>query len=99
MEIDWKGIMDEIGELASERLEYLVDSSKEDLKAYGKEIAKSMVIALRSGRQDLRDELLDQIEMLAEIHRIELNREAKAFMKDVLEISMRIGKAAIKVAL
>lgn len=96
MEIDWKAVVDEIGELASDRLEYFIDSSKADLKAYGKDIAKSMIIALRSGRKDLRDELLEQIEMIAEIHRIELNREAKAFMTDLLEVGMRIGKVALK---
>lgn len=95
MEIDWKAVIDEIGELASERLHDIVDSGRDDLKAYGKEIAKSMIIALRSGRKDLRDELLGQIEMIAEIHRIELNREAKEFMTDLLEVGMRIGKVAL----
>ncbi len=95
MQIDWKAIVDEIGDLASERLEYLVDSGKDDLKAYGKDIAKSLVVAIRSGSQDLQDEIYEQVEMLAEIHRIELNREAKQFLQDVLEVGLRVGKVAL----
>ncbi len=95
MEIDWKAIVDEIGTLMSDRLEYYVDSNKEELKAYGKDIAKSLVIAIRSGRADLQAEIYEQIEMIAEIHRIQLNREARDMMRSVLEIGMRIGKVAI----
>lgn len=95
MQIDWKAIVDEIGALASEKLEYFVDSGKDNLKAYGKDLAKSLIVAIRSGREDLQDEIYEQIEMLAEIHRIELNREAKDMLDSMLAIGLRVGKVAL----
>lgn len=95
MQIDWKAIIEEIGALAGEKLESLVDSGRDDLKAYGKDLAKSLVIAIRSGREDLQDEIYEQIEMLAEIHRIELNQEARDMLDSMLAIGLRVGKVAL----
>lgn len=95
MQIDWKAIVEEIGALAGEKLESLVDSGRDDLKAYGKDLAKSLVIAIRSGREDLQDEIYEQIEMLAEIHRIELNQEARDMLDSMLAIGLRVGKVAL----
>ena len=93
--MDWKAIVKELGDDLTERLQYLVEGAEEDIKAYGLEIAESMVIAVRSGRKDLQDELGDQLIMLAEIHRIEISREIEAWLMAASKTAVKIGLAAL----
>ena len=93
--IDWKKVVEELGGVLSERLEDLGEGAAEDLQAYGKDIAKGIIVALRSGRTDLIDELRDQAIILAEIHRIKLNNDALDMLERAGDIAWKIGGAAI----
>ena len=97
MGLDWKIIREELSSVISESLYELVEGAEEDLKAYGVEIANSLIISMRTGRADLRRELQDQCVMLAEIHRIRLNTAAKDVLDNVINIGMRLGRAALGV--
>jgi len=93
--MDWKKVVDALGDVLSKRLSALVEGAEDDLRAYGKDIAKGIIVALRSGRQDLRDELKDQAIMLGEIHRIRVSNEAVAMLDLAGDIALKIGVAAI----
>ena len=95
--MDWKLLKTELGDIISESLTGLVEGAEEDLKSYGLEIARSMVVAIRTGRADLRRELQDQAVMLGEIHRIRFNNEAQSVLNKVMDIGMRIGATALGV--
>ena len=99
MNIDWKKVVEELGSVLSDRLSGLVDAAEDDaegdLQAYGKDIAKGIIVALRSGRKDLRDELKDQAIMLGEIHRIKLSNEALDMLDLAGDIALKVGVAAI----
>ncbi len=95
MNIDWKKVVEELGSVLSDRLSGLVEGAAEDLEAYGKDIAKGIIVALRSGRTDLIDELRDQAIMLAEIHRIKVSNEALDMLDLAGNIALKVGVAAI----
>ena len=97
MGLNWKIIREELSGVISESLYELVEGAEEDLKAYGVEIANSLIIAMRTGRADLQRELQDQVVMLAEVHRIRLNTAAKDTLDKVINIGMRLGRAALGV--
>lgn len=95
--MDWKVIREELGDIISESLTELVEGAEADLKAYGAEIARGMIVAIRTGRNDLRQELQDQVVMLGEVHRIRVSNEAKVVLDKVFDIGMRLGVAALGV--
>lgn len=95
MNIDWKKVVEELGDVLSDRLELLLDDAEGDLKAYGKDIAKSIIVAVRTGRKDLLDELQDQAVMLAELHRIKVNNAALDMIDFAADIAVKIGVAAM----
>jgi len=95
--MDWKLLKTELGNILSESLAELVEGAEEDLKAYGLEIARSMVVAIRTGRADLRRELQEQAVMLGEVHRIRFNNEARVVLDKIMDIGMRIGATALGV--
>ncbi len=95
--MDWKLMKMELGALISESIVELVEGAEEDLKTYGLEIANNMIVAIRLGREDLRRELQDQLVMLGEIHRIKVSNAGEAVLNRVIDIGMRIGKAALGV--
>jgi hypothetical protein len=95
--MDWKVIREELGDIISESLTELVEGAEADLKAYGVEIARGMIVAIRTGRNDLRRELQDQAVMLGEVHRIRVSNEAKVVLDKVIDIGMRLGVAALGV--
>jgi hypothetical protein len=97
MGLNWTLIRKEIGDILSESLADLVEGAEEDLKSYGAEIANNMIVAIRTGRKDLQRELQDQFVMLGEIHRIRLTNEAEVVLGRVIDIGMRIGRAALGV--
>lgn len=93
--MNWKLVREELSGVISDSLVELVEGAEEDLKTYGVEIANGMIIAMRLGRADLRAELKDQVGMLAEIHRIRLSNEAEVMLNKIIDIGMRIGRAAV----
>lgn len=95
--MNWTIIKGELGDIISESLTELVEGAEEDLKAYSIEIARGMIVAMRTGRADLRRELQDQVVMLGEIHRIRLSNEAEALLNKTIDIGMRLGVAALGV--
>ena len=95
--MNWKIIREELGSIVSESLYELVEGAEEDLRKYGMEIARGMIVALRTGRNDLRRELQDQVVMLGEIHRIKINTAAKDVLDRTIDIGMRLGRAALGV--
>lgn len=95
--MNWKIIRDELGDIIKESLIELVEGAEEDLKSYGMEIARGMIVAIRTGRADLRRELQSQVVMLGEIHRIRFTNEAKVVLDRVIDIGMRLGAAALGV--
>ena len=97
MGLNWKIIREELSGVIEDSLAELVEGAEEDLKSYGVEIANSLIIAMRTGRADLRRELQDQFVMLAEIHRIRLNTAAKDVLDNIINIGMRLGRAALGV--
>ena len=82
-----------------DNLEELADGASADLTAYAKEIAKDLVAATTQGRGDLVAHLIRQTRMLAEKHRIRMNRAAQATFKKVLAIAARTIRAMIGAAL
>ncbi len=54
MGLNWKIIREELSGVISDSLYELVEGAEEDLKAYGVEIANSLIIAMRTGRADLQ---------------------------------------------
>ena len=97
MGLNWKIIREELSGVIEDSLAELVEGAEEDLKSYGVEIANNLIIAMRTGRADLRRELQDQFVMLAEIHRIRLNTAAKDVLDNIINIGMRLGRAALGV--
>jgi hypothetical protein len=95
--MNWKVIREELGSIVSESLYELVEGAEDDLREFGMEIARGMIVALRTGRDDLRRELQDQVVMLGEIHRIKVNTAAKDVLDKVIDIGMRLGRAALGV--
>jgi hypothetical protein len=93
--MDWKLMRDELAGIIEESLAELVEGAREDLKAYGAEIARNLIVAIRLGRADLREELQQQFVMLGEIHRIRFNNEAENVMRKTIDIAVRVGKAAV----
>lgn len=93
--MDWKAIVKALGDDMSDRLQYLVDGAEEDIQEYGMAIAESMIIAVRSGRKDLQDELGDQLSLLAETYRVTLSREVEVMLIGAAKTAVNIGLAMI----
>jgi predicted neutral ceramidase superfamily lipid hydrolase len=97
MGLNWKIIREELSGVISDSLAELVEGAEDDLKAYAVGIANSLIIAVRTGRADLRQELQDQVVMIAEIHRIRISNEAEVVLNKIVNIGMRLGRAALGV--
>lgn len=96
LKIDWERIVEDAAEEGKEALKEFLDGAAEDLKTFGKEIAKDMIQAIRDGREDLVAQLKAQGRTLAEAHRIRLNHIA---WDQAMNIFERISKIAVKAAL
>lgn len=93
--MNWDEITAEVGGILHDALDDVVTQGRADLKAYAADIAKDLVDAIRNDRADLRRELFGQALLLAELHRIRLNRTAKTVLSQVLEVAARVGKALL----
>lgn len=93
--MNWGKISKELGGIVSDSLKELAEGAEEDLKAYGEAIANSMIVAVRTGREDLRREVVEQAKLLAETHRIRVAKEANGVLEKILSVAVRVGAAAM----
>lgn len=96
--VDFDSVRAEVEEILKNSLDGLVQGAREDVQRYVFTISNDLVSAIRDGRDDLRQELLAQMGLLAEIHRIRLNREARATLGTVLEVAARVGRTLLQAA-
>lgn len=95
MNINWRELRDELGDIVTETLEGLAEGAKEDLQVVAKAIANDMLVAVRMGRRDLLDDLIDQGRILAEIHRIRMADAAYDALARIADLAFRVGRAAL----
>lgn len=99
IDVDWDGLTGDLKDEVVAGLKGLVDGAKEDLQEFGSAIAKDLVRAVREKREDLLEELGDQIEGLAELNRIRAVNATWAQVKNFVAIVGRVAmKAIAKVA-
>lgn len=96
--IDFDKVTDEIADLVTDALEETVDAASADLKTFGKDIARDIVMVIRSGDDSLLRSLKGQARMLAEINRIRLNRNSRALLNRILDVAARVGKVLLTAA-
>lgn len=93
---NWTQLADDLKVEALSGLDGLIDGAKEDLEAFGKDIANDLIRAVKEKRQDLLSELGHQLEVLAEVNRIRL---VNATWAQVTNVVMVVGRVAMKMAL
>jgi len=98
-QIDLGELRDSIGDILKTTLADIVDGAEEDLKTFGKDIAKDIVAAAKLGRRDLLDELQDQLVVIAEINRIRIHNEPMAAAKKALQVAAEFALKAVAAAI
>ena len=96
-QIDWKSLKGELSDYVVKSLKGTIQDAEADLKAYGTAIASGLIIAIRTGDADLAKELKAQVKVLAEIHRVKLNKKVEGLMNKFMDVGLRIGMAAMTV--
>ena len=98
-QIDFDAVADDIADMVTDALEESVDAASADLKSFGKDIAVDLLAVIRSGDDALLRSLKGQARMLAEIHRIRLNRNSRALLNRILDVAARVGKTILTAAI
>ena len=93
--MNWEALETELSAILKDSLDGVVNGAQEDLKTYGKAIARDLVVVIQANRTDLMDELFDQAILIAEVHRISLNRRAKVTLEKLLQAVARTGLALL----
>lgn len=97
---DWNELGHDLGILVAEQVKPILErASKEgsDLaKRFGLQVGKHLVMAIRSGRDDLKAEVYAQIRILAELLRVELQPFEWDALEKVLATIFRAAAAALK---
>lgn len=93
--MNWEAFVEGLGDEATAALKGLVDGAQEDLKTYGKAIAKDMVAAVRDNRPEIQSELREQLKVLAEIHRIRLVGTTWDFVVERLFQLVKVARLAL----
>lgn len=96
--VDWSALTEELTTIATESLTELAEGAEADLKSFGAEIAGGMIVALRAGDKELREELKLQLRALGEVHRIRLVQEQWDAVSKALSIAMRVGGTVLAAA-
>lgn len=89
MSVDWDSLQEELQEHLGDIASVVLDRAKADVQEYGKRIARLMISAVREGRDDLRQELLDASKMVLELQRIRATNQQMRILETVLNTTFR----------
>ncbi len=89
--VNWEALAGNLGDQAMEVLKGQLDGATDDLKKFGAAIGKDMVRAVRDDRPEVISELKEQMKLVVEMNRIELNNATWDFVGDSL---LQLAKAA-----
>lgn len=92
----WEVLARDLGDVAKDVLQPIAKEAGADVKEFGRQIGKDMVVALRSGREDLKDELVEQARLLAQIQGIRVEKASWDFAERALKLVFRAALAAVK---
>lgn len=95
LKINWEDLALELRGDVLEGIKPFVEGVQEDLQQFGAAIAKDLVRAVRDKREDLLEELGDQLQGLAEVNRIRLVNASWAQIKNILAMAGRVAMKAI----
>lgn len=90
-QVDFEALGKTIGGQAVELFSGLVEGAAADLQAYGEEISKDLLRAVRDDRPEIAAEVKNQIKLLAEIHRL---RTVSTSWEVVANAALMLAKAA-----
>lgn len=94
-EIDFESLGKSLGAQGVDLLKGLLSGAKEDLQAYGQEIGKDLIRAVKEDRPELEAELKEQLKLIAEIHRIRLNETTWEFVGSVFTSLAKAARTAL----
>lgn len=95
LRIDWPGLSNELLGHIRKALGNLASGASEDLELFGREIAQDLVRAMQTGQSSLKDELLVQLRLIAEINRVRLTNEQWATLRAVMDTILRTGSTVL----
>lgn len=84
LDVSWDTFADSIAQRLHASLENLATGAAEDLQRYANVLTRDVVLATRTGRPELRDVVLNQMQLLAEIHRVRLVKEHETLLFEIL---------------
>lgn len=90
--VNFERLTEDVGEALASALAEIVEGAKDDVKTFALDISGDLLHAQLSGNEDLTDQLLDQLKLLAEINRIRVEAKSWALVR---MITQAVLKAAV----
>lgn len=91
--IDLDRLKADLTDALSDGLADLVDGAKQDIKDYASDISKNMLEAHLTGQGEIKEQLMNQLKVLAEINRVRVENHAWIVVRKVVETAFRAATA------
>lgn len=91
--IDYGRLRQDLTPLIAEAIEHLIEGSKQDIERFAVDIGQDLVIAQVTGDQPLKEQLGDQLKLLAEINNIRLRNSTWIVVSTVVSALTRAAVA------
>jgi len=98
MEINWGELGKELGKVLLESVKGVLEGAEGDLREWGEAIVKDLVVALQSGDDDLRRELVAQSRAVAELSRLRAVNGQWALLERVVDVVMHTAMRVLSPA-
>ena len=91
--LDLDRLKSDLTDALSDGLADLVDGAKDDIKAYASDISKDMLEAHMTGQVEVKEQLMDQLKVLAEINRVRVENHTWVVVRKVVEVAFKAATA------
>ncbi len=85
----------ELSEKAIVALKGVINGAAADLKKFGKDIAKDLILAVRAGDEEWKAELLVNVRQLTVIHKLGMSEAGWAFAENAIGVIIKAARTAL----
>lgn len=94
--IDYDALIADLAPILTQGIEHLLEGAKNDIEKFATRITRLMVYAQLRGDEDMGEQLLDQLKLLAEIQSIRVRNASWTVVAAVVTMVFKAVAATIK---